>query len=392
MVLRATSLGQDHQQFSIALGAVANDGSTLLERGFRIPGVDGGGGYVDEETIGFGPFATLTRLDGRQRSSGSVLVVMAMSGHSALLLRDLVGGLVGHGLTVSVLDWVDARLIPKTAGSFGFDDMVSRIVDAMARLPVGTHLVGVCQAAVPALMAAAVMSAYRDAHRPRTLSLIAGPIDPRRHPTRVSTMLAATPRAWLEACVIEAVPPGSPGSGRLVYPAETQLNGLRTYAARHAWQGGPFAHKLACDDGADPVNFPFARLYYSIKDIPARAFLESIEAIYQRFELPNHTATWRGELVHPEQITDVALMTVEAADDDIAGPGQTVAAHDLTSGLANELHHRVQIPRGGHFALIHGPTCRERVVPSLAQFFSRYSLESKREPLKDGHTWSPLAP
>ena len=52
----------------------------------------------------------------------------------------------------------------------------------------GSHVVAVCQPAVPALAAAAVMAEADDPATPRSMTLMAGPIDTRVNPTKVNEL------------------------------------------------------------------------------------------------------------------------------------------------------------------------------------------------------------
>jgi poly(3-hydroxybutyrate) depolymerase len=78
----------------------------------------------------------------------------------------------------------------------------------------------------------------------------------------------------------------------------------------------------------------------------------------------------RGTLVEPAKITKTALMTIEGERDDISGVGQTEAAHDLCSGLAQEkkLHH-LQLGVG-HYGVFSGSRFRNDVVPMIVKFVS----------------------
>ena len=55
--------------------------------------------------------------------------------------------------------------------------------------------------------------------------------------------------------------------------------------------------------------------------------------VFQRHDLPLGQLERRGLKVEPKAIRRTALLTVEGERDDICGTGQTMAAHDLCTGI-----------------------------------------------------------
>src|SRR3546814_14204724 len=70
------------------------------------------------------------------------------------------------------------------------------------------------------------MSADRNPCRPKTLTMMGGPIDTRKAPTAVNTLATQRPHAWFEQNVIATVPMSYAGGGRQVYPGFLQLAGF----------------------------------------------------------------------------------------------------------------------------------------------------------------------
>ena len=110
-----------------------------------------------------------------------VLLVAPMSGHFATLLRGTVTVLLPDH-DVYITDWKNARDIPLSAGTFGFDDYVDHLIRFLEVMGPGSHMVAVCQPAVAALAAAAVMAEAGNRAQPRSMTLMAGPIDTRLEP------------------------------------------------------------------------------------------------------------------------------------------------------------------------------------------------------------------
>jgi poly(3-hydroxybutyrate) depolymerase len=72
----------------------------------------------------------------------------------------------------------------------------------------GAHALAVSQAAVPALAAAAIMAEDANPARPRSLGLVAGPVDARVNPTRDEILAERLPLAWIERAAVDTVPAG----------------------------------------------------------------------------------------------------------------------------------------------------------------------------------------
>ncbi len=124
---------------------------------------------VREETVLVKPFCNLihfardTSVIGGRRNDPKVLIVAPMSGHYATLLRGTVEAMLPEH-EVYVTDWADARDIPIALGRFDFDDFVDYLIDFVHFLGAETHVIAVCQPAVPSLVATAIMAARGDEH------------------------------------------------------------------------------------------------------------------------------------------------------------------------------------------------------------------------------------
>jgi poly(3-hydroxybutyrate) depolymerase len=344
-------------RLSLEINSIEHDGE-------RIP-------VVSEDILQM-PFCALTRLarvDGTQLPK--VLVVAPLSGHFPILLRDLVVGLLPT-FQVFITDWVNARHVALDQGPFDLERNISYIIDMVERLGSGLNVVALCQAALPALVATAYLSKKSQHAAPRTLVLMAAPVDPAANPTRVVRLIRARSLTWYERNVITQVPPAYRGLDRLVYPGSVQLLGLWTYLARHVGEGGELLGKMLNDDGKDPFRFPFLDLYSAQMDIPAEVFLDIIGHIYKERSVWQGKLTARSQQVDFAAVRSTALMTVEGEDDDIAAPGQTRRAHDLCLSVPVDARSQLLVPACGHFSLFHGNIWRRRVLPEVRAFIHRF--------------------
>ena len=336
--------------------------------------VDGRRVAVREEIVLRKPFGQLKRFRKAGRAQGPKLLVVApMSGHYATLLRGTVQRMLpGHD--VYITDWRDAKLVPFDLGRFDLDDYVDYLIEFLEEIGPGAHMLAVCQPSVPAFAAAALMSADSNPCRPRTLTMMGGPIDTRQAPTAVNTLATQRPYAWFERNVVATVPYLYPGGGRKVYPGFLQLAGFMTmnlgsHLVSH-WE--MFKHLVQGNGESAEATKDFYDEYRAVCDMTAEFYLQTVDVVFQRHLLPRGELTHRGRRVDPAAIADVAVLAIEGERDDISGVGQTKAALTLAEKLpANrKLYH---LARGvGHYGIFHGSKWRERIAPVVEEWIARH--------------------
>jgi poly(3-hydroxybutyrate) depolymerase len=320
------------------------------------------------------PFYTLLRFGYGEDAAARVLVVAPLSGIGAPLLYDMLTDLQ-PGCDLHALVWTDPVGIPVWQGPFGLDHNIAAVLDALRVLGAGTHVIGLCQSALPVLAAASILSADTDPVRPASLILIGGKLDTRIHPTRVDNMIRNCPLEVFERRIVTTVAPPDPGHGRLVYPACLQEAMMLSYVGRHMMSGGEIFRKMLVDDGDDAATHAFIRLLLSAVAVPGEFFLDTVSLVFQNSALPRGELRWRNLPVEPAAITDTALLTVEATEDDIAGPGQTYVAHALCSRIPAERRAHVLQPDIGHFGLFHGLVWRRRIRPQVLTFIREHDRQ-----------------
>ena len=178
---------------------------------------------VTEEAVYSTPFATLLHFKkATEAPQPRVLVVAPMSGHFATLLRATVETmLTDHD--VYLTDWQNVRDVPLGKGRFDFGAFVDHVVEFLQVMGAGSHVVAVCQPCVPVLAAAALMAEDGDEAQPRSMTLMAGPVDTRINPTKVNELASKWPISWFEQNLTAKVPLGYKGARRQVYPGFMQL-------------------------------------------------------------------------------------------------------------------------------------------------------------------------
>lgn len=346
-------------------------GVTHKRPAYGIETVQIGNALVDvtDETVFSTPFASLVHFKkDSDRKQPKVLLCAPMSGHFATLLRNTIEVLL-QDHDVYVTDWHNARDIPLDAGVFGFDEYVEHVIKFLEFLGPRSHVIGVCQPTVATLVAVSVMAEANNPATPRSMTLMAGPIDTRRNPTRVNILAKTKDISWFEKKMIGVVPWRYRGAGRRVYPGFVQLSAfvsmnLDKHMAAHFKQYRALA---AEDDNAAATHRDFYDEYLAVMDLPAEFYLETVKRIFMDHELPKGELHYRGQLVKPSAIKKTFLFTVEGERDDICGLGQTASALDLCSGLRPLLkRHHVQTGVG-HYGVFSGKRWATEIYPRVRE-------------------------
>ena len=344
--------------------------------GLRSTTVDGKRVAVHEEVVQRLPFGQLKRFAREGIEAGPALLVVApMSGHYATLLRGTVERLLPD-YDVYITDWRDAKLVPQMAGSFDLDDYIDYLIGFLELIGERTgkrpHMLAVCQPAPPAFAATALMAEDKNKWRPKTLTMMGGPIDTRKAPTAVNTLATKRPHNWFQNNVVATVPMIYPGAGRKVYPGFLQLAGFMTmnlgsHLISH-WE--MFKHLVVGDEEGAEATRKFYDEYLSVCDMTAEFYLQTVDVVFQRHLLPKGQLTHRGRRVDPKAIHDTALLAIEGERDDISGIGQTKAALDIAAGLPKAKKQYFLAEDVGHYGIFNGRKWRERIAPVVEKFIA----------------------
>jgi poly(3-hydroxybutyrate) depolymerase len=353
-VARALRLTHDRPEFGVR---------TVMSGGVDVE--------VREEVIASTPFGSLVRFakaDGSSHAQPKVLIVPGLAGHFATLVRATVSTmLTDHD--VYVADWHNAREVPVSAGRFGLDEYVEHLITFLHAIGPGVHLMGVCQPAVACLVAASVMSEDADPAAPNSLILLAGPVDTRVNPSRVSRFAQRQSLRMLERAMIHPVPRRYGGAGRRVYPGFVQVGGFMSMDPRRhlrAFQG-LFRDLCRGESEAAERTLAFYEEYFAVLDIAAEFYLETAQRVFKDNDLPQGRFFWQGRHVDPGRITS-ALFTIEGALDEMCTPGQTQAAHALCTGIPAERRRHLLQPGVGHYGVFAGSTFEREIYPQIREF------------------------
>jgi polyhydroxyalkanoate depolymerase len=268
---------------------------------------------------------------------------------------------------VYITDWKSARDVPLSEGRFGTDEYIDHLIAFFDHIGEGVHAIAVCQPCPSILAATALMAEDDHPACPRSLTLMAGPVDARISPTRVNVLANEHPLEWFATNLITSVPARYPGAYRRVYPGFLQLSAFLTMnIARHVRAHMDlFGHILKDEMDKANANRRFYDEYFSVADLAEEFYLETVQKVFQEYHLARGIATYRDRRIDPSAIRKAWLLTVEGERDDICGLGQTMAAQDLCSGIkSTRKKHYVQ-PGVGHYGIFSGSRWQTQIYPMV---------------------------
>ena len=357
------------RSFGAALQFFAQGGTTHRRPSFGINTVMTGNHKVSvtEEVRLATPFGDLLHFrKDTARPGPAILVVAPLSGHFATLLRHTVDVMLKDH-DVYITDWRNARDIPRSAGRFGFDEYITHLIDFLSELGSDNHVVAVCQPTVAVLAAVSAMSAMSHPATPRSMTLMAGPIDTRRNPTMVNLLAKQHDIAWFKKTLTTVVPSRYAGGGRRVYPGFMQLASFMSMNLdRHIGANlRQFRALMTEDVDSALLHRKFYDEYFAVMDLTAEFYLETVQKIFQDHELPLGLLEWNNRKVDPAAIRNTMLLTVEGERDDICALGQTSAALDLCSSLAPSQKRRHVQAGVGHYGVFSGSRWENEIYPVI---------------------------
>nr|WP_137677434.1 polyhydroxyalkanoate depolymerase [Parerythrobacter lutipelagi] len=322
---------------------------------------------IEPEVVATQPFADLLRFsapDGREKQK--VLIAAALSGHHATLLQGTITAFAQY-FDTHITDWKNARDVPLSEGEFGFDEYVDHLIAFIEAMGPGTHLVATCQAAPPAMVAAAILAKRNPELVPPTITLMGGPVDTRINPGKINKLSNKLPLKLFELNNIHKVPPGYPGSGRRVYPGFYQLTGFIGLNPKpHFRQYAQFAkNSIRGEEEATDKFRSFYDEYFAVLDMTEEFYIESLRKVFMEHHIPRGLMEYRGEKVDFASVEGMRVLTVEGANDHLCPPGQTEAAHHIFSGIpAKHKHNHIQ-EGVGHYGVFSGSKFAAEIFPVI---------------------------
>ncbi|MDR0678187.1 MAG: polyhydroxyalkanoate depolymerase, partial [Holosporaceae bacterium] len=183
---------------------------------------------------------------------------------------------------------------------------------------------------------------------------------------------------WFEKNFLTHVPSGYIGEGRRVYPGFVQLTAFINM--------NPDAHykahiqyledKIFDNKAGIEKHTTFYDEYLSVLDMDDIYYLETVEKIFQTYELPRNVMKYKGRTIDLRNIRRCALLTLEGEKDDISAPGQSFVAHSLCKNLPKDMHAHYLQPGVGHYGVFSGSKWRLYVAPKVEEFIQKFDKET----------------
>jgi poly(3-hydroxybutyrate) depolymerase len=200
--------------------------------------------------------------------------------------------------------------------------------------------------------------------------LMGGPIDTRVNSTAVNKLAEQRGIDWFKRHCIHTVPFPNPAMGREVYPGFLQLSGFMAmnferHVSAHV---DMFNHLIEGDGDSAEKHRDFYDEYLAVMDMTAEFYLQTVERVFIRHEVPLGLLRHRDTLIDLKAIRRTALLTVEGEKDDISGVGQTEAALSLCANIPEtRKRHYLQLDVG-HYGVFNGSRFRQHIAPRICAF------------------------
>lgn len=322
---------------------------------------------LSEKTFGRRVHFTLVDNKGDQikRNVPKILLVAPMSGHYATLLRKTVIGLLPHA-DVSITDWKNAKNIPVSEGKFDMDDFSNYLREWLQEMGPNAHVISVCQPCPITMATIAQMEEDGDENTPLSMTLMGGPVEPSANPTDPVKLAKTMGMPYFKA-LIDYVPFGHKGVGRKVYAGWKQLTAFVSMnTQRHIDSGKQYVVDLQLEDFKSAKTFrQFYDEFLAVMDMTAEFYLQTINKVFIKEELPNGEMELNGRRVDLDQMRNTVVMTVEGEKDDISAPTQCSAAHDLCPNVPDDMKFAHLEPDAGHYGIFSGKAFRNNIVEKI---------------------------
>jgi polyhydroxyalkanoate depolymerase len=144
--------------------------------------------------------------------------------------------------------------------------------------------------------------------QPRSMTLMAGPIDTRVNPTKVNTLAKSKPIEWFERHLIARVPYRYTGRGRNVYPGFVQLAAFMSMnIERHVKAHHELYENLANGEKVKAAQTKaFYDEYFAVLDLTSEFYLETVRLVFQDHALPLGMLTYQNCKIEPRAIRRTA--------------------------------------------------------------------------------------
>jgi poly(3-hydroxybutyrate) depolymerase len=128
-----------------------------------------------------------------------------------------------------------------------------------------------------------------------------------------------------------------------------------------------YAHLVDGEFDKAEVTRTFYEEYMAVSDLSAEFYLETVQRVFQDYDLPLGRLKFRDRTVDPSAVRRTALLTIEGERDDICAVGQTLAAQDLCTTLRPYMRTHYVQAGVGHYGVFSGRRWQNQIYPVVRQ-------------------------
>ncbi len=313
-----------------------------------------------------------------------VVLVTALSGHFATLMTETVSTSL-QDFDKYVVVWKDPRYIPVEKGEFDLDDYVIQCEDFFEYLGKKgeAHVLAVCQPGPAVLAAIARMAQRKSPYQPKSLTVMAAPMDTRASPSLLSSV-SKLPLWLFELVCIHPVPSQFPGRGRKVYPGHLQLTGfILANPTSHVKRLQQYIKAHWSEDEETVAKIlNFYREYFAVMPATAPFYLQTVDSVFLNHQLPKGTLEVKRELVDLRAITDLDLLAIAGSKDDFCPGPQTQAVLEMCTKLSTKRKQYKLIEGVGHYGMFSGSKYVNEIYPLIREFITKAGQLHQRPALE----------
>lgn len=344
---------------------------------------------IEPKIIESKSFCDLLHFEHPDKNAPKVFLVAPMSWHFSTLLRWTIRELIKTS-HVYITDWKDARDVPLFDEKwekirFWTEEFMEYIIDFFQTLDAQgvKDVVSVCQPC-PWVMAAAAYCEENGLKTPRSLTLMAGPMDTSQSPTAVNKHADNTSVQELKSKqVIQEVMPQSgkvknKGAKRRVYPWYLQLISFMAMNQRrhqNALEKIKSAY-LRGDKESVKKDLEFYEEYMAVMDLTEEFFLETIQRVFIDKEPASGKVKYKWKDVHYSSYT-WKVNAFESRKDDVCWLGQTAAVLKFLKNADQWLYYILE--EAWHYGIFDGMLFKHFIAPRINYIISGKDLTSFKD-------------
>jgi len=303
--------------------------------------------------------------DVEREKQEKILLVAPISGHFSTLLRKTIQALIDDWKQVYITDWKSCLQMDSDTDT-SLDSYTQDLCDVFEVLweKWDFDVLSVCQPG-PISMTALAAAEKNGTTLPRSLTLMASPIDTSVNPTKVWEVWENMTKVTLASAQLT-----SPISHKAVYPGTYQIsNFISANLESHLEKFKQVAFKASPLSIEEEKTLEFYHEYFAVMDIPYDFFCETVERVFQDREWKSGVVSFKDEDMILSDIS-TPLCIIEWWKDDICGIWETKAALDIV-WQEDTGDNYLLCENAWHYGVFAGKSFRKEVIPFMDAFIKK---------------------